>query len=326
MPKNKKTTTKTAFTLMEVMVVLGVISVIVIGIASIKTMLSKAKTAKAVQLTNDSPLQDISQVTLWLESSQNLSFKDEERQDYQNLTSSEQTLGIGSITRWYDRNPHPVDRKNGSAGSISQAPKYYQNGIEGIPALYFDGSSNYLTVDNSTSLTLNDYSIFIVEKKESSSAMALLGSDNNTTDDVSLDIGYDDDTTIYWHQGTSGSAQREYAVTELAGQTHKLHTFINRTNIANDTTAVEYYLNTNLVATSNSGTSVDFSTTTLGGKINIGRTGGASLYQGRIGEIIILPFAVSDSQRAFIEKYLITKWKIPTTAVNPIIIIEIPLA
>ncbi len=311
MNDKSKNIAKKGFSLVELAIVTLIIAIILAAVIKGKELISKSQHAKALRLTRDAPIHDLESSTLWLEAIDPMSFKESEHQNYLDLETAEQTLGIGSISKWYDRSPTMQPRKNAITASIAQSPKYYRNCINNISCLYFDGTQNYLTVENTNSLVLNDYSIFIVEKRDVSASgqLPILGSASYATQNESLEIGYLDSDTIYWNQGKS-TYERQYDNSDLTLNKPVMHTFINATNANGGTSDLEYYLNTTLVATSNPGTLTTFTSTQLNSGIDIGKSSSTKYYYGNIGEIIILPFPVNETQRTYIQNYLLTKWSI----------------
>lgn len=298
---------KKAFSFLEVAISILIISIVLATVLTSKYLIKESRVASAKSLTKDSPILHTSQVTLWLEDTVETSFKDNEIQDYQNLSSAEIALGKGSITKWYDRNPHPVARKNAIMSTIANAPKYYRDCVNDLPCLNFTSANqHYFEVENTASLTLNDYSIFIVDKRNSFGLMPLIGSNSYSSDNESLEIGYTDSDTVYWNQG--GSTEEKYTISVNYQEKIKLHSFVNSTN-QSGSASLYYYINSQLITADNPPATSDFSTLTLGSALRIGNSA-SSYYDGSICEIIIIPYAVSTRQRIEIQQYLLKKWKI----------------
>lgn len=298
---------KKAFSFIEVVVSILVISIALTGILTSKYLIKESRIANAKILTTNSPLAQLPEVTFWLETTSDTSFKTQEVQDYQKLSAAETTLGKGSITKWYDRNPHPVKRNNAVMTTSASAPKYYRDCLKGLPCLHFDKINQYyLDLQNTSSLILNDYSIFIVDKRNSFGAMSLISSDSHASGNESLEIGYTDSDTIYWNQG--GTTEETYAIPANHQEQLKLHIFINASN-SSGVGSLSYYINEDLIAADNLPVSSDFSALTLGSPLKIGGDING-YYDGSVGEIIIVPYAVSKRERIEIQQYLLKKWTI----------------
>lgn len=293
-----------AFSIIEVAIVILITSLVIFATIKATNLIHKSKIARANSLTKNSPLLQFKNIFVWLESTSKLSFNPNEAENYGDLTSSEISYGKGSITKWYDRNPNPVIRRN--ATTVSQAPKYFSNCIKNIPCLKFD--SSLLTVENSLNEKLSDYSILMVEKRSSLSGMPLLGSDSNSLLNQSLEVGYLDSNTIYWSQGGSASDRIEFNSNLLNDNIANIHLLVNASNKSNSSN-LKYYLNGNLISRSNPATIVDFSNLTYNSQLQIGKSG-TSYFNGSIGEIIILPYAISKNERIALIHYLKKKWGI----------------
>lgn len=306
MPLLKIKKSQSAFSLIEVAIVLVVISILIIGSIKGSELIQKSKISKAQSLTQLSPVKDLKDLTLWLESVSSFSFNKAEAEDYNGLTATEQNYGKGSISKWYDLSPKNVTRRNATNTTLSSRPKYYFDCINRVPCLYFSGSQ-FLDISNLISHSLSDYTIFIVDARSESSLMPILGSDSNGLLNKSIEIGYLNSNTIYWSQGDS-SQQKEFHSEVLANNNTNLHLFINATNKSSNSN-IQYYLNGLSLTTSNPGVTVNFSNTNLSSILQIGKSG-SSFYKGFIGEVIIIPYAISKNERIAITHYLKKKWDI----------------
>jgi hypothetical protein len=71
--------------------------------------------------------------------------------------------GKGTITTWNDLNPQTSLPNNPNQnGAATLKPQYTPKAINGLPALKFDRSTDYLNF-NGTSIANSDYSVVIVE-------------------------------------------------------------------------------------------------------------------------------------------------------------------
>ncbi len=293
-----------AFSIIEVAIVLLITSLVILASIKATNLIQKSKISRANSLTKNSPLLQFEDIFLWLETTTELSLDENEAENYEDLSADDIAFGKGSITKWYDRNPNPVIRRN--ATSLTSRPKYYYNCLNNIPCLKFN--TNLLNINNTINEKLSDYSVLIVEKRNSLSGMPILGSDSNSLLNQSLEIGYLDSSTIYWSQGGSSSDRKEFNSSLLNNDRLNVHLFINATNKSNSSN-LKYYLNGTQISQSNPTSIVDFSNTTLGSALQIGKSG-SSYYYGSIGEIIILPYAIPKNQRVALTHYLKKKWRI----------------
>lgn len=293
-----------AFSIIEIAIVLLITSLVILASIKATNLIQKSKISRANSLTKNSPLLQFEDIFLWLETTTELSLDGNEAENYEDLSANDIAFGKGSITKWYDRNPNPVIRRN--ATSSTARPKYYYNCLNNIPCLKFD-DNNFLQIENSQNHSLSDYSIFIVEKKSSSAAMPIISSDSSSSINQSIEIGYSGSNEIYWGQGDS-SAQKFFTSDILSKNNVNVHLFINATNKSNSSN-LKYYLNGTQISQSNPASIVDFANTTFGSALQIGKSG-SSYYNGSIGEIIILPYAIPKNQRVALTHYLKKKWGI----------------
>lgn len=295
---------RSGFSIIEASIVIFVTSLLLIFIIKSSFLIEKSKVSKAQFYTKNSIINQSEELFLWLESSFLNSFNEDEAENFEDLSSSEIALGKGSVTKWFDRNPNPVPRKNALANG--SAPKYVKNCISYLPCLKFE--SNFLEIQNSTSSVLSDYTVIIVDKRASDISMPIIGSDSKSSINQSLEIGYLNSNTVYWSQGGSSSDQKEFFSSNLTDSNVNFHLFINSTNKVGSSD-LKYYLNGNLISSSNPTTTVDFSNTTINSILKIGKSD-SSHFNGSIGELIILPYAISKNERVAAIHYIKKKWSI----------------
>ena len=128
-----------AFSLLELAIVLLIIGIIIAGIIAANGVINRARIATARSLTQTAPINTLSDVTFWFESSLVTSFN-----------GNEDSNGA-SVNYWYD-NKASVNKNNATAGST---PPTYSNTINRIHALAFDGTNSSMTV-NASALNSGD--------------------------------------------------------------------------------------------------------------------------------------------------------------------------
>ena len=154
--KIKPNNIKKAFSLIEISIVLIVIAVLILGIIQGKDMFYEMRLTTARDFTNKSPVISIDSLELWLEttlkeslyltSSDNASPK---------VLNDDQTIG-----RWNDLNFDKNLKLNMLQDTDSKRPKYKMNGINGLPALLFDGVDDFM--QNQKKYFTNNFVLFIV--------------------------------------------------------------------------------------------------------------------------------------------------------------------
>jgi len=176
----------------------------------------------------------------------------------------------------------------------------YANSINGIPAIKFQGESalkiNFSAINNS------DYTIVIVEQRESSkSDNYILGDPSNTTTNQTLLIGYKTDGSIIHSQGDSA-----YYTSSISGYSSyngpRVLIFSHSVTDGNKT-----YVNGALAGQSN----------VANVKVHINNLNNLAIsknYIGQIGELIAYNKALSTSEIQSIYDYAINKWKIKVGA------------
>lgn len=299
---------KTAFSIFELSVVIAIIAIVVAAITTSSRIIARSRLASAQSLTASSPIHDLDNVYMWLETTSTKSFNNESPDDSATLT----TTGIGT---WYDINPHPLTRKN-ATGYTVDGPKYYLKCINRLPCLRFDGVDDYMTF-TATDFGNHDYSIFIIEQRRQDASNQIIGTSTSPITNTSIEIGYDSSNKIVLSQGGQSANAIKFTPSPAFGSYDdpipRLHSFIVST-LRSGSSQGNHYLN---------GTSTASSATTIGGGFanvtsyttpTIGANhNGTSFgyYGGDIGEIIIFTRALSKLERRSVEDYLLKKWHIP---------------
>ena len=180
------------FSLIELAVVILIIGILVAGILTANGLIKKTKISAAQSLTKSSPIAGITGNVLWLESSLEASFKD-----------SESSSG-DAVTAWYDQK----SSVNKSLVVAAGTGPIYSNTINYIHAVKFLGSStNHLKVEDASFLNDTDYTIVVLEKRQSASAGYFIGdsSNSNSNPNQNLLLGYKNDGSIDHSQGAGNS-------------------------------------------------------------------------------------------------------------------------
>lgn len=186
---------KKGFSLIEISIVLLIIGILISGILVGQDLILDAKIKSAQNLTRTSPVNKITDLTLWLDVNAEkslISTKDVNRclskyMSYQDL------LGNETICAWRDINSQKSLGTNMSdkialsintVHAINAMPTYVVNGIGGLPSLYFDGSDYLISsipqsndvantifnVDLYNLLSSSEVSFFIVQQFEGTSS------------------------------------------------------------------------------------------------------------------------------------------------------------
>ncbi len=264
-----------AFSLLEVSAVLIIVGIFIAGVIAANGMVSKFRITAAQTLSRSSPINEVPDAAIWLETSLDTSFNSSESSD------------ASSLTTWYDSR---ASMSKVTVQAVSGNPTY-SNTINRIHAVKFNGSG-YFTFDGSF-LNKSDYTIFILEKRESANVgNYFLGDSSVTTPNQNLLLGYSADGQITHSQGTNSYAAgiSNYS---SSGGAPRVFTFTQSATAGKKT-----YINGVLAAQSSDTTQLSGIST-----LSIGQG-----YTGQIGEVAIFTRALEPGERIAIEDYVGKKW------------------
>jgi len=163
MKKNK------AFSLVELSVVILIIGILIAGVTQSGRLIRQIKLSTARSVTASSDVNSIRDVTGWFEASTEGSFRI--------AGGSSEIQNEDEILEWHDYNTQKsaFDKPtlvNSTAGTY---PKYRSNGINGIPAVYFDGSNDYILFELGAGVT--DPKFPVIEKDRNFSIFTVFRAD-----------------------------------------------------------------------------------------------------------------------------------------------------
>ena len=276
MIRSKKSSSQKVFSLLEISAVILIIGIFVAGVMGGNILVAKSRLADAQTLTTSSPINGIKDSALWLETSVDSSFVDGE------------TANNNSITTWYDSRKSAANKVVISAAGTGPL---YSNTINYIHAVKFSGSSSdHLKIEDASFLNNTDYTIIILEKRQSNSANNYFFGESPTgTANQKLALGYSLDGTVIHAQGTNSYTSN---VSSYANSTDKPKVF---TFISDSSSGKKTYINGVLAAQSADTTQLTGITTDF----PIGKS-----YTGEIGEIAIFTRALKAEERKSVEDYI----------------------
>lgn len=222
------------------------------------------------------------------------------------------TQSGGSVSNWDDQSGN-----NSYAEQPDDAlkPKLKTNAVNGLPAIEFDGVDDYMTFFLPDTINgLTEMSIFIVTANTQDSATGGSQAEsaaifwNETTSWGTVYVSpYQ--RTIAWRFGTTQTGNRQiYTRPTPIGSTFSLTAMIKNNDI--DT----LYVN-GVLADQQGGKKVD-----LDGHQEIGQLGRGyndnTYYPGMIAETLVYIRALSDSERAAVDSYLLGKYALGTTGIE----------
>lgn len=292
-----KSAKKSAFSLVELSVVIFIIGLMVAGVASSSKIIRKSSLSAARTLTRQSVVNNIPGVVVWYETTLNSSFDEDEIVDG------------GEISTWHDHNKQSLNKINATQGTSANKPLYIADAINGLPSLDFDGTSEYLAMNDN--LCTETFTVFAVFQTSTSVGYAnnfqgghiLYADKANGNDDViplSLTLGSKVSTfnggPDSWLILSSVAVADDFphiatAYRDMSTGSRKV--WLDGANSVSDTNGSA---GTNLTANMNM---------LIGGKGT-----GIGYYDGYLSEIIIFDRHLLTSERKKIEKYLSKKWDI----------------
>ncbi len=286
---NKKNSKKiSAFSLVELSIVLLIIGILTAGLASGRFLLEFTRTTKANSFTQNSPVRLMEDLILWLDSAnvENI-VKTSGQAGWKDIGSAQEKNGSNNLGQ-------SIDDGLGTIYAYSGNNDYKFGNINYINALSFENNSGFQV--ESSALNNSNYTIFVVEKRNSNKAANyFLSGVNKATGVEKFNIGYSANNYII-HNVINGSDSSYISniVNYENYQNARILTFLQTDNNK------ETYINGTLTAISNSQNlirEVD--------SIIIGKN-----YSGNIGEVIVFNRDLSKNEIDQIEDYLSQKWRI----------------
>jgi prepilin-type N-terminal cleavage/methylation domain-containing protein len=278
--KNKETLplVKRAFSLVELSIVILVIGIFAAGIFTASGLIGKSQISTARSLTTSSPVNSITDLSMWLETSMEKSFLDSESREGE------------SVSSWKDINSTSVTKID-ALQSGGNKPVFSKE-INDIYSVKFNGTTSFMSF-NANVLNGTNYTIFIVEKRGSSkSDNYFIGDSNITTANQNLVLGYSLTNQVIHSQGSNSYTSN---ISSFSSAEARIFVFSHDSNLGKKT-----YIN-GVLANESSDTTPLSNITDLA----LGKN-----YEGNLGEIIIYTKALKNSDRQAIESYLGKKWNI----------------
>lgn len=266
-------------TIIEMAFVILIISVLISGTILGNNLIKKARLSAAKALAQSSPVLTIPSNVLWLETSLNNSIQDSQSSNGETITS------------WHDQS------NTVAVTAVGQGPTY-ANSINDIHAIKFIGSHNdYLQIADAYFLNNTDYTIMVVEKRQSAHNDNYFIGETSSNPNDNLALGYSLDSVVIHAQGND-SYDTDAIVSSYTSSPNdpRVFTFIHSATSGNST-----YINGMLAAQDTNKTDHIDDMTSLA----IGKG-----YTGEIGEIAIYTRALRLKERQEIENYLSQKWSI----------------
>jgi len=309
--KTHKSKALFAFSLIELSVVVVIIALIIAAISQSSRLVSQMRITNARKITNNSAIPALNNIVAWYDSTSIEAFNVEE------------TDHTDKISKWVDSEVRVHERIVLFQSDDTKKPTYYQNSINGLPAIYFDGNdyleSTIVTEKSPENLiAYSSATIFTVfEAEDISGKKTILSQDNNgTNDDIDLAISLNNngDYGICFN-GSDCSAANNSRTNSAIVSAKKVSIL---SAIVKNGTNIEIYQDTIKMPSTN----LTNSQTIASGINNIimgaKKNGGSysSYFKGKIAEILIFNQSLSGEDRREVERYLGRKWGIKISAID----------
>jgi prepilin-type N-terminal cleavage/methylation domain-containing protein len=302
---------KAGFSLLELSIVLLVIGMLVIGVTQGRDMVYKAKLASARLLTQNSVVGGTNGLALWLDST-----------SIKALLASE-TIDAAKISAWRDTNPVAVTRITAAQSTTNSKPTYAERSINGLPAIKFNGTSQFLDIASFATLANNKATIFFVFKSNSVNGQNFLymqpfgGSACVNNIEIGIDTGSNVGAGNFGIHKGCNSANIAAAGTIIAAQpTIITLEILNSGNTPSNTNIYKNSVSLSVSADTGGWTTPSNYANTaallrIGARYDNGNNNATDAYfNGYIGEIIVISEILKPANRKAIEKYLGQKWGI----------------
>ncbi len=323
---------KKAFSLFEISIVILIVGLLIVGISKGIDMVYDMRLVTARALTDQSPVGAIENLELWLETTSQNSFAT----GTASFTDVKNPNDSDPIGRWNDINPTPINpnfKNHAVQNTLSFQPLYIKDGINGLPALQFDGFDDFLgATDGKTNFS--EFTIFMVffsqVKNNTSSdygttiSISCAGVNScmysSTSSGYSLGGGGNPTGWIYVNNAISNITYTIAIINSDVSYKNYRLSYLN--NIARIFKVNHGSIDVSMSINSNNSkiTSIGQSFPLMGGNSYLdfrigtqkgnGGTASNRNYKGFIGEIILFGRSLNNQESQLIENYLSEKWRI----------------
>ena len=295
-----KTSNHKAFSLVEISMVILVIGILIAGVSRGIDLYDDYRLASARNLTKNSLVNRIPDLEMWLETTGENSLAT----GTTSFTDKANPVDQDSIGRWNNINPNilPSARnhatQNNPTALVDNQPKYIRKGMNGLPALLFDGTNDFFSFDGNF-LVGSDYTIFVVEARSSFKSLNYFLAGNGGLLNTNLHLGYRTDILIT--QAHFGN-DIDKNVSNFTSTVLRMHSFV-----FSKISGKAIYTNGGTGSFDGSNNNkLPLASYQLASIANYR----GAYYKGSIAEIIFYTRTLNDKERQGVEAYLSKKWSI----------------
>lgn len=328
---------KKAFSLFEISIAILIVGILTAAISKGVDLAYDMRLATARSLTDKAPMYGIDNLELWLETTS----KESLATGTASFVNVENPADRQAIGRWNDLNPttlnstqpyidqlissyklNPNYKNPASQPTSTLQPLYIKDGINGLPALFFDGIDDYISPISNVSI-INNFTVFIVAfpidsitvNAESNTSPTGTNGQKYIIYPLNGDLAVNRSVFNYCEScisgagislGKNGIASYEHSNNYMPPYISKSLPIVKpiQLTLKYKNKLPNLYINSINSYTSTWASSKDvFPSLSFGGGL-------WGYFKGYIGEIIVYSTDLRDADRKLIETYLIEKWRI----------------
>jgi hypothetical protein len=205
------------------------------------------------------------------------------------------TLSTSNVTRWIDKTGRGRDLVQATGGN---QPLFSTNSAEVI----FSGAQ-FMTFSNTPSVTNSDYTIFVLEKRQSNTVPNYILGGSNTASYTQLIMGYNTTSNFWFDHYNNGTQLTIDNYTSPGQEPYRIWTMAYSSNL---NTRAMYLNGINYLTTATSNDLLSW----IGASVGRFWNGTTYYYTGNIHEIIIYNAYLNTSDRTLVEGYLAKRWNL----------------
>ena len=316
---------KKAFSLFEISIAILIVGILTAAISKGVDLAYDMRLATARSLTDKAPMYGIDNLELWLETTS----KESLATGTASFVNVENPADKQAIGRWNDLNPttlnssdlnpvtfNPIYKNPALQPTLASQPLYMKDGINGLPALWFDGANDHIASKNNFSI-INNFTVFIVGFPQASCIKNTVGNVGTSNQKYIFYPQHGDVVYVNNNAAGAGVSLCENFIAPVEHTSNYMPYVIQNSRVIKKPIqfTLKYsnrkptlYLNSTESYSGNASTKNVFPSLTFAGNIIVGDNYG--YFKGFIGEIIVYSTDLSDTDRKLIETYLIEKWRI----------------